>query len=151
MGMHGLQGSFPHFKDQLIYEEREATDYSWNGCIALQLLQASTVGLNQIQSTFMRYITRSANQFICNFGTLVFYVASFSLILLAIAIFVVLILFKKCRAMKQIQSLCYIFLGVNKSLCYIFLWVNFTILIIPVVPVICAHVQHHCVPCVLVD
>jgi hypothetical protein len=54
--MHGLQGLFPHLKDWLIYEERGEQWIILEMIVLLYIYKASTVGLNQIQSTFMPYL-----------------------------------------------------------------------------------------------
>jgi hypothetical protein len=66
-GMRGLQGSFPRLKDRLLYEERGERRIILEMVVLLYNYRASTVGMNQIQSTFMPYLERSANQFISNY------------------------------------------------------------------------------------
>ncbi len=62
-GMRGLQGSFPRLKDRLEYEERGERRIILEMIVLLYNFRASTVGLNQIQSTFMPNLERSANTF----------------------------------------------------------------------------------------
>jgi len=62
-GMRGLQGSFPRLKDRLKYEERGERRIILEMVVLLYNFRASTVGLNQIQSTFMPHLDRSANSF----------------------------------------------------------------------------------------
>jgi DDE superfamily endonuclease len=62
-GMRGLQGSFPRLKDRLRYEERGERKIILHLIVLLYNFRASTVGLNQIQSTFMPHLVRSANRF----------------------------------------------------------------------------------------
>jgi hypothetical protein len=63
-GMRGLQGSFPRLKDRLIYEERGERRIILEMLVLLYNYRASTVGINQIQSTYMPYLARSANDLI---------------------------------------------------------------------------------------
>lgn len=62
-GMRGFQGSFPRLKDRLKYEERGERRIILEMIVLLYNFRASTVGLNQIQSTFMPHLERSANNF----------------------------------------------------------------------------------------
>ena len=62
-GMRGLQGSFPRLKDRLKYEERGERRIILEMVVLLYNFRASTVGMNQIQSTFMPHLERSANSF----------------------------------------------------------------------------------------
>jgi hypothetical protein len=66
-GMRGLQGSFPRLKDCLLYEERGERTLILEMILQLYNYWASTVGINQIQSTYMPYLHRSANNLICNY------------------------------------------------------------------------------------
>jgi ribosomal protein S30 len=63
-GMRGLQGSFPRLKDRLIYEERGERKIILHLIVLLYNFCASTVGINQIQSSFMPHLERSANTFV---------------------------------------------------------------------------------------
>ena len=63
-GMRGLQGSFPRLKDRLIYEERGERKIILHLIVLLYNFRASTVGINQIQSSFMPHLERSANTFV---------------------------------------------------------------------------------------
>jgi hypothetical protein len=65
--MRGLQGSFPCLKDRLLYEERGERRIILEMIVLLYNFRASTVGMNQIQSTFMPHLERSANKFVFNF------------------------------------------------------------------------------------
>ena len=62
-GMRGLQGSFPRLKDRLLYEERGERKIILHLVVLLYNFRASTVGINQIQSSFMPHLQRSANKF----------------------------------------------------------------------------------------
>jgi hypothetical protein len=62
-GMRGLQGSFPRLKDRLLYEERGERKIILHLIVLLSNYRASTVGINQIQSSFMPHLFRSANQY----------------------------------------------------------------------------------------
>ena len=62
-GMRGLQGLFPRLKDRLQYEERGERRIILEMVVLLFNFRTSTVGLNQIQSTFMPNLERSANSF----------------------------------------------------------------------------------------
>jgi hypothetical protein len=62
-GMRGLQGSFPRLKDCLLYEERGERKIILHIVVLLSNYSASTVGINQIQSSFMPHLFCSANQF----------------------------------------------------------------------------------------
>jgi DDE superfamily endonuclease len=62
-GMRGLQGSFPRLKDRLLYEERGERKIILHLIVLLYNFRASTVGINQIQSSFMPNLLRSANRF----------------------------------------------------------------------------------------
>jgi hypothetical protein len=62
-GMRGLQGSFPRLRDRLKYEERGERRIILEMIVLLFNFRSSTVGLNQIQSTFMPNLERSANIF----------------------------------------------------------------------------------------
>ena len=63
-GMRGLQGSFPRLKDRLLYEERGERRVILEMIVLLYNYRASTVGMNQIQSSFMPHLQRSANKFV---------------------------------------------------------------------------------------
>jgi DDE superfamily endonuclease len=60
-GMRALQASFPRLKDRLIYEDRGERRLIMNLIVFLYNFRASVVGLNQIQSSFMPWLQRSAN------------------------------------------------------------------------------------------
>jgi hypothetical protein len=62
-GMRGLQGSFPRLKDHFIYEENGERKLAIHSIVLLYNFRASTVGLNQIQSSFMPFLERSANDY----------------------------------------------------------------------------------------
>jgi DDE superfamily endonuclease len=62
-GMRGLQGSFPRLKDRLLYEDRGERKIIIHLVVLLFNYRASTVGINQIQSSFMPHLVRSANKF----------------------------------------------------------------------------------------
>ena len=66
-GMRGLQGSFPRLKDRLPYEERGERKLILEMIVLLYNYRASTVGMNQIQSTYMPHLRRSANSIIRNY------------------------------------------------------------------------------------
>ena len=63
-GMRGLQGSFPRLKDRILYEETGERKIILQMIVLLYNFRASTVGLNQIQSSFMPYLEREANTYI---------------------------------------------------------------------------------------
>ena len=63
-GMRGLQGSFPRLKDRLLYEERGERKIILHLIVLLYNYRASTVGINQIQSSFMPHLVRTANRFV---------------------------------------------------------------------------------------
>jgi hypothetical protein len=65
--MRGLQGSFPRLKDRLLYEERGERKFILEMIVLLYNYRASTVGINQIQPTYMPYLCRSANNLIRNY------------------------------------------------------------------------------------
>ncbi len=60
-GMRGLQGSFPRIKDRLRYEERGERKIILQLIVYLYNFRASTVGQNQIQSTYMPHFQQTAN------------------------------------------------------------------------------------------
>jgi DDE superfamily endonuclease len=60
-GMRALQASFPRLKDRMIYEEKGERRLIMNMIVYLYNYRASVVGLNQIQSSFMPWLERSAN------------------------------------------------------------------------------------------
>ena len=62
-GMRGLHGSFPRLKDRLLYEERGERRIILELIVLLYNYCASTVRINQIQSSFMPHLERSANKF----------------------------------------------------------------------------------------
>ena len=66
-GMRGFQGSFPRLKDKLNYEERGERRIILEMIVLLYNFRASSVGLNQIQSSFMPHLEQSANNFILNY------------------------------------------------------------------------------------
>jgi len=66
-GMYGFQGSFPRLKDRLAYEERGERKLIMQSIILLYNFRASTVGQNQIQSSFMGPLAGNASQYAhCN-------------------------------------------------------------------------------------
>jgi hypothetical protein len=67
-GMRGLQGSFPRLKDRIMYEERGERRLILELVVLLYNYRASVVGMNQIQSVFMPWLEKNANQFINTFG-----------------------------------------------------------------------------------
>jgi hypothetical protein len=67
-GMRGLQGSFPRLKDRIMYEERGERRLILELVVLLYNFRASVVGMNQIQSVFMPWLEKNANQFINTFG-----------------------------------------------------------------------------------
>jgi hypothetical protein len=52
-GMRGLQGLFPRLKDRLLYEERGERKIILHLVLLLFNFRSSTVGMNQIQFSFM--------------------------------------------------------------------------------------------------
>jgi len=62
-GMRGLQASFPRLKDRLTYEEVGERKIIMALIVLLYNFRASTVGQNQIASTFMPWLERDANQY----------------------------------------------------------------------------------------
>lgn len=62
-GMRGLQGSFPRLKDRIFYEERGERKIILLMVILLFNFRASSVGQNQIRSSFMRHLDRNANAY----------------------------------------------------------------------------------------
>ena len=65
-GMRGLQASFPRLKDRITYEERGERRLTLELIVMLYNYRASVVGLSQIQSVFMPWLEKNANQFINN-------------------------------------------------------------------------------------
>ena len=65
-GMRGLQASFPRLKDRITYEERGDRRLTLELIVMLYNYRASVVGLSQIQSVFMPWLEKNANQFINN-------------------------------------------------------------------------------------
>ena len=65
-GMRGLQGSFPRLKDRIKYEERGERKLILQMIVLLYNFRASTVGQNQISSSFMPHLLRDANHFALN-------------------------------------------------------------------------------------
>ena len=63
-GMRGLQGSFPRLKDRIKYEEKGERKLILQMFILLYNFRASTVGQNQIRSTFMTSLDRNANEYL---------------------------------------------------------------------------------------
>jgi len=63
-GMRGLQGSFPRLKDRFFYEERGERKLILQMVVLLYNFRASTVGQNQIQSSFMTHLLRDANHYV---------------------------------------------------------------------------------------
>lgn len=66
-GMRGLQGSFPRLKDRLMYEERGERRIILEMIVLLYNYRASTVGINQIQSSFMPHLKRNGNSFMYSY------------------------------------------------------------------------------------
>jgi len=62
-GMRGLQVSFPYLKDRLIYEEIGERKIILQLIVLLYNFRATTVGQNQISSTFMPWLKRNANSY----------------------------------------------------------------------------------------
>ena len=67
-GMRGFQASFPRLKDPLMYEERGERKVILQMMVLLYNFRASTVGQNEIQSSFMASLERDANEYL--FGDL---------------------------------------------------------------------------------
>ena len=65
-GMRGLQGSFPRLKDRIMFEDRGERKLIIQSIILLYNFRASTVGQNQIRTTFCSALARSANQYLLN-------------------------------------------------------------------------------------
>ncbi|KAG9404967.1 hypothetical protein AC1031_004065 [Aphanomyces cochlioides] len=63
-GMRALKGSFPRLKDRLVYEERGERRLILNMMVLLFNFRTRLVGINQIQSTYMPYLSKEANTFI---------------------------------------------------------------------------------------
>jgi hypothetical protein len=63
-GMKGFKGSFPRLKDRLQYEERGERKIILFLFVLLYNFRASTVGQNQIQSTFMDPLARNCNAYL---------------------------------------------------------------------------------------
>lgn len=63
-GMRGLQGSFPRLKDRMRFEEKDERKVILNLVVLLYNFRASTVGLNQIRSSFMPNLDTNANNFV---------------------------------------------------------------------------------------
>jgi hypothetical protein len=62
--MRGFKGSFPRLKDRLQYEERGEQKIILFLFVLLYNFCASTVGQNQIQSTFMDPLARNCNAYL---------------------------------------------------------------------------------------
>ena len=61
-GMRMIQTSFPRLKDRFVYEERGERRIYLKMLILLYNMRARMVGINQIRNTYMRHLTRDANE-----------------------------------------------------------------------------------------
>ena len=66
-GMRGLQASFPRLKDRLPYEEVGERRVILRLIVLLYNFRASTVGFNQIQTTYMPQLHQNAARATSNF------------------------------------------------------------------------------------
>lgn len=63
-GMRALQSSFPRIKDRILYEEHGERKLILKSIILLYNLRARTVGINQIRSVYMPFLSRNANDYL---------------------------------------------------------------------------------------
>jgi hypothetical protein len=63
VGDEGTAGLVSKIKDRLLFEERGKRKIMLHLVLLLFNFRASTVGMNQIQSSFMPHLVRSANKF----------------------------------------------------------------------------------------
>ena len=61
-GMRMIQTSFPRLKDRFVYEERGERRICLKMMVLLYNMRARMVGINQIRNTYMRHLTRDANE-----------------------------------------------------------------------------------------
>ena len=61
-GMRMIQTSFPWLKDRFFYEERGEWRICLKMLVSLYNMRARMVGINQIRNTYMRHISRDANE-----------------------------------------------------------------------------------------
>jgi hypothetical protein len=57
-----FQTSFPQVKDRLIYEKRGERGICLKMLVLLYNMHARMVGINQIRNTYMKHLTRNANE-----------------------------------------------------------------------------------------
>ncbi len=57
-----IQTSFPWVKDRLVYKEREERRICLKMLVLLYNMRARMVGINQIRNTYMKHLTRNANE-----------------------------------------------------------------------------------------
>ena len=62
--MRGLQASFPRLRDRLRYEEQGERKLIIQVIVLLYNFRATTVGQNQIQTTFMPWLEHDANGYV---------------------------------------------------------------------------------------
>ncbi len=61
-GMRMFQTSFPWVKDRFIYEERGERRICLKMLVLLYNMRAKMVNINQIRNTYMKHLTRNANE-----------------------------------------------------------------------------------------
>ena len=62
LGMRMIQTSFPWLKDRFVYEERGEWRIYLKMLVLIYNMRARMVGINQIRNTYMKYLTRDANE-----------------------------------------------------------------------------------------
>ena len=60
--MRVIQMSFPWLKARFVYEERGERRIYLKMLVLIFNMRARMVGINQIQNTYMKYLTRDANE-----------------------------------------------------------------------------------------
>ena len=60
--MRVIQMSFPRLKAHFVYEERGERRIYLKMLVLIFNMRARMVGINQIQNTYMKYLTRDANE-----------------------------------------------------------------------------------------
>ena len=62
--MRGLQGSFPHLKDRILWEERGECKLLMQLVINLFNYRREVVGLNQIATVYKEHLTNTVNDMV---------------------------------------------------------------------------------------
>jgi hypothetical protein len=60
--MRTFQMSFPRVKDRFVYKERGERRICLKMLVLLYNMRARMVGINQIRNTYMKHLTRNANE-----------------------------------------------------------------------------------------